>query len=345
MKEAIRMDKDTRLASMWADDQAGIRSAPGSDGMTLTGYAAVFGTPSSLLRFPGMNRGKPFREIIEPSAFNRMVKSGKDVLLLWQHDPRQLPLASTAGGTMRLSVDGRGLRVEATLPDNEHGRPYRDAIARGDVRGMSFRMMRSQDNARPDGTFPVEILADGSASQVRRIREVELMPEVSITNMPAYVETSASIRSIAEDLGVDADALESAMRSFDAGTLTFSERDVIIDAASLRAVAAMACCPECGDQAPGCCATDSRCPAGCTGADCTACSCDATAEADDVAPATARADDPKLAQMRSSLEALRAGIVRHTQEPHQEPSAGATTEDTTSPAGHLTHPATAGDMQ
>ena len=107
-----------RSSEMWADDACGIRSAAdGGDGLTLTGYAAVFGKPSVQLRFPQLNRGKPFREIIEPGAFNRTLNSGRDVVLLWQHDPLQLPLASTTAQTMQLRSDRVGLAVRAQLPE------------------------------------------------------------------------------------------------------------------------------------------------------------------------------------------------------------------------------------
>ena len=49
-------------------------------------------------------------------------------------------LASTYGNepTLRLAEDARGLFVDADLPDNEWGRPVRDAVARGDISSMSF---------------------------------------------------------------------------------------------------------------------------------------------------------------------------------------------------------------
>ncbi len=300
-----------RTSAMWADDQCAIRSVADGDGMTLTGYAAVFGVPSKPLRFPQLNRGKPFREVIEPGAFNRTLNSGRDVVLLWQHDPLQLPYASTAGGTMTLTPDAVGLAFRASLPDNEHGRPMRDAYARRDVRGMSFRMPQVVDNARSDGTFPVEALPDGTVAHVRRVREVKLMPEISMTNMPAYLETTASIRSAAEEIGVDADALESALSAFEAGVLSHAQRDVIIDAATKRAAAATACCDACGDAAPGCC-SDQSCPP-----DCEACDiCDTTiaaAPAPDPAPVveveitvnTTRSDPSGLAIKRSALNGIR----------------------------------------
>lgn len=306
-----------RTTFMWQGDEAGIRSTSTSEGggMTITGYAAVFGKSSRPLRFPSVNRGRPFLEIIEPSAFNRTLNSGRDVALLWQHDPTQLPLASTAAGTMRLSTDAIGLRVEADLPDNEHGRPVRDAIARGDVRGMSFRMPQTSDNARADGTFPIEKLPGGTSAPMRRIHEVKLMPEVSITNMPAYDDASVSMRSIAEEMGLDPDALEDAMRSFESGLLTPMQRDVIVDAATKRAAAAFVCCEACGDGASNCCNNDSRCPAGCTGAGpgvagdpdagCQ-CGCVISGAAGIVVPAARSEPDPlKLAEMRSRLNAIR----------------------------------------
>lgn len=297
-----------RTTAMWEDDNSGIRSLSEGDGMTLTGYVAVFGRMSKPLRFPNLNRGKPFREVIEPGAFNRTLSNGRDVALLWQHDPFQLPLGSTKAGTMSLVPDAVGLGIRAALPDNEHGRPFRDAVARRDVTGMSFRMQQSVDNARADGTFPIETLPDGTSAHVRRIREVKLMPEVSITNTPAYEDAVATIRSIAEDVGVDADELEAAMSAFESGALTIRQRDIITEAATKRAAAAIVCCDACGDAAPGCCGTDSRCPEGCDGADCAMCSCGpstAPGSGDGMAAMRSEPDPAKLAEMRRRLDALR----------------------------------------
>ena len=139
-----------------------VRSNPDTGVLRWSGYAAVFGEPSLPLRFPGVNRGRPFVEVIQPGAFTRTLNAGPDISLLWQHDLQGVILGRTSAGTLSLSEDSRGLRAEGDLPDNAWGRPIADALTRGDVRGMSYRMGIVKDNAQADGTYPSEALPDGS---------------------------------------------------------------------------------------------------------------------------------------------------------------------------------------
>ena len=82
----------------------------GEDGQkTFTGYAALFGAPSS---------GLPFTEVIAPGAFRRTlsrVADGKKIVsFLFGHDETRA-LATTASGRLALTEDERGLKVEARL--------------------------------------------------------------------------------------------------------------------------------------------------------------------------------------------------------------------------------------
>jgi hypothetical protein len=193
------MSYEIRTAEMWPDADYEMRAAP--DGLTLEGYAAVFNIPSLLMSFPNVGAGKRFREMIHPGAFARSLNAKPDMTLRYQHNLATLPLGRTKNGTMELAEDHHGLRVRATLPDNEWGRPIRDAIARGDISGMSFRFASTMDEW--------ETTTDGL---LRHLREVKLGPEVSITDYPAYPDTSVMVRHLAEEAGVEADDLAEAFR-------------------------------------------------------------------------------------------------------------------------------------
>lgn len=214
---------EIRTAEMWPDADYEMRAT--SDGLTLDGYAAVFNLPSLPMSFPNVGGGKRFREVIHPGAFTRSLNAKPDMTLRYQHNLTTLPLGRTKSGTMELSEDDRGLRVRATLPDNEWGRPIRDAIARGDISGMSFRFAAAIDEW--------EQTADGN---LRHLREVKLGPEVSITDYPAYPDTSVAVRHLAEAADLDTDALAEAFRALrdpDA-KLTAEQHDVLMAAVNAR---------------------------------------------------------------------------------------------------------------
>jgi HK97 family phage prohead protease len=194
------MDYEVRTAEMWPEADFELRAE--SDGLTLEGYAAVFNQRSLPLQFPTVGGGRVFREIIRPGAFSKTLSEAPDVSLRYQHKLDQLPLARTKSGTLELSEDGHGLRAKALLPDNEWGRPVRDAIARGDISGMSFRF-----------TAVLDKWTRAETGSERELLEVRLGPEVSITDYPAYPDTSVSVRHLAEVADEDPDELAEAFRA------------------------------------------------------------------------------------------------------------------------------------
>src|SRR4051794_27693660 len=80
--------------------------------LTLTGYAAVYDSLSEDIGFVE----RLARNCFAPALKRRDL----DVRLLVNHDG--LPLARTTNGTLRLSEDSRGLRVEADLADTQAAR-------------------------------------------------------------------------------------------------------------------------------------------------------------------------------------------------------------------------------
>lgn len=141
------------------------------DGWTVSGYAAVFDSPSEPL---------PWTEYVKRGAFRKTIKDGADVRLLIDHTG--VPLARTKSGTLKLREDDKGLYMEARLdPNNPDAVKMRSALMRGDVSQMSFAFETIKDAWNKDRT-------------VRELREVRLH-DVSIVTYPAYEETSAEIRN------------------------------------------------------------------------------------------------------------------------------------------------------
>jgi len=142
------------------------------DGMTFTGYASVFNSPSQDLG--------GFIEYVAPGAFKRSLQSRNEVKLLWNHDSGE-PLASLRGGTMQLIEDERGLKVTATLPQTSRGRDVAELLRTKVIDSMSFGFNVIKDTWSRDG-------------QTRTLDSVRLF-EVSIVSFPAYEATTAQVRS------------------------------------------------------------------------------------------------------------------------------------------------------
>lgn len=78
----------------------------------LSGYACGF---EECERYGGPAAGG-WIERIDRNAFVQAVAAEPDMVLLWNFEGSGM--ACTRGGTLRLSVDDIGLRVEATVPDH-----------------------------------------------------------------------------------------------------------------------------------------------------------------------------------------------------------------------------------
>ena len=183
-----------------------------SDGMHLTGYAARFNEPSEPL---------PFTERIKPGAFRRSLRSRNDIKLLWNHDSSTV-LGSTRAGTLTLTEDEQGLRVNAVLPDTQAGRDAKILIQRGDVTGFSFgfTVPKGGDSWNEDGTE-------------RTLNSVRLLEVSTGVAFPAYPTTNGTaqvrgIDRIAKRAEVDADALADAMIKLEEGNeITAEEQDIL----------------------------------------------------------------------------------------------------------------------
>jgi uncharacterized protein len=181
-----------------------------SDGMSFTGYAAVFNSPSEPL---------PFTEVIREGAFKRSLKSRNEIKLFMNHNT-DVVLGSTRAGTLKLTEDSRGLLAQAELPDTSAGRDLSVLMKRGDVSSMSFGF-----SVPPKGDAWSN---DGATRELHQVR----LHEVSIvTGFPAYEATTASVRSLdilAQRTAVDVDALSDAILKLEAGeTLDANHADLI----------------------------------------------------------------------------------------------------------------------
>ena len=161
-----------------------------SGGAVLTGYAAVFNRYSQ-------NLGG-FVEQVDPSAFTKSLADSVRVLARLNHEDRDL-LGTTDAGTLRLDVDGTGLRYEVDLPDTTAGRDAKVLAERGDLvhSSFAFRTLADDWDFTQDG-FPL-----------RTLRAVQLVDVAPVVN-PAYLDTTTGLRSLSSHFHVDLDKVREA---------------------------------------------------------------------------------------------------------------------------------------
>lgn len=148
------------------------RAAAGvtASGRRLEGYVATFGTPAAI---------GGFTERIAPGAFTATLASGRDVLALSDHDSKAV-LGRTKSGTLSLREDTKGLHFSLLLPDTRAGNDLVALAQRGDLGGMSFGFVATDEAWFED---------------TRELRAVELHEVSVVQSWPAYSQTEVSLRS------------------------------------------------------------------------------------------------------------------------------------------------------
>lgn len=139
----------------------------------IEGYFAVFNSETEL--WPGAC------EEIAPEAFNNTLSN--DIRALTNHDTT-LVLGRNKAGTLKLSVDSRGLWGEITINENDSDAVnLYERVKRGDVDQCSFGFIILEEltDWRDDGTVKWTLKA------------VDLH-EVSVCTYPAYEDTGVQAR-------------------------------------------------------------------------------------------------------------------------------------------------------
>lgn len=146
-------------------------------GRTLTGHASVF---DQLAVLP------THYERMSSTAFDAALKNpDTDVRALVNHDPMHL-LGRQSSGTLRVSVDSRGLPFEVDLPNTTYANDLREVVERGDLTGASFAFLPGDDDweRAPDGR------------QVRTHVSVRELIDVSAVTFPAYGGADVALRFV-----------------------------------------------------------------------------------------------------------------------------------------------------
>jgi HK97 family phage prohead protease len=190
-----------------------VRAAEGGDpgdGLTLDGYAAVFGRKALIDSWEGR-----FYEQIAPGSMKKSFREQPPVIQ-FEHGRHpligSLPIAELTrieeASDPDLAPDG-GAHVVGRLTDNWLVQPVRDAIANRSVNGMSFRFTVVRETWTDAGGKTIrdedqlrELLRRTWYEDVpdeelltRTLKELRV-PELGPVVFPAYAETSVGVRSM-----------------------------------------------------------------------------------------------------------------------------------------------------
>lgn len=149
----------------------------------IVGYAAVFNSPTTIRGAFG-----DYTEKIRAGAFAKTIQEA-DVRALFNHN-ENFVLGRNKAGTLRLSEDQVGLRMEIDLPDTSYARDLMASMSRGDINQSSFAFSPiAQEWQRAQSIDQVD---------ERTLNEVRLY-DVSVVTYPAYPDTTSAVRQAAFD--------------------------------------------------------------------------------------------------------------------------------------------------
>ena len=151
---------------------------------TIYGRAIVFNSESELLD----DFGTRFREVILPEAASMDFLMTQDIKMNMLHD-RDLTLARCNKGTgsLRLSVDEKGVNFEFEAPRCDIGDRCLEMVRRGDYSGCSFEFW-PQD-------YDVEEREGGKDVKITH-KKFRALSALTIGMDPAYKQTSVNAREL-----------------------------------------------------------------------------------------------------------------------------------------------------
>ena len=147
---------------------------------TIEGYAAVFDEETIL--FISEYSGYTYKEVIARGAFDNT--DFTNCVLNYNHGG--MMMARTQSGTLRLTTDSRGLKVEADMANTSNGNDVYELIKRGDLSKMSFAFTVAKESETVDRENKI---------YTRRIEQVDSVYDVSIVDNPAYEGTEVVSRN------------------------------------------------------------------------------------------------------------------------------------------------------
>ena len=172
-------------------------AAEGEESRTLVGYALKFGTRS--VNLTPWSSWREVYEILEPGCISMEMLNRQDVVFTAFHNPEKVLGRCTNGkGTLRMSIDSVGLRIECEMPNTELGNEMLELVKRGDLFGMSFAYVTDEDDSENAVSYAREADKDGKQVWLRNVKRIDKMFDVTVAGHPAYEETEISQRELFE---------------------------------------------------------------------------------------------------------------------------------------------------
>jgi len=166
------MTKEVRvIAGMAVEERAD------GEAQKLVGYAAVFDQETDI--------GGYFREVVRRGAFSEALNRD-DIHALFNHDYGNV-IGRKKAGTLTVTEDDHGLRVEITPPNTQLARDLIENIRAGNIDQMSFAFSMDGGKQAWDETGDMPL---------RSIEKVGSLHEVSVVPRGAYPTTEIGLRSL-----------------------------------------------------------------------------------------------------------------------------------------------------
>ena len=172
-----------------------VRMDESTDEIKVSGYASLFEHQS---------RDLGFYETILRGAFDGRLDD--NVILNFNHDMNAI-LDRNQGGTLKLSIDERGLRYDGILPKTSTGQDVAELMRRGLLYESSFAFSVEEDK-----------WVEENGEYKRIIKKIGRLYDVSIVGVGAYSNTDVALRSI-DKMKIDSKELEARAKSDSADTL------------------------------------------------------------------------------------------------------------------------------
>lgn len=147
--------------------------------MLIEGYAIMFDKPTT-----HQYGSRKFTETIKKGALDKT--DMKDVPMRYNHNDNVMIMARTRNKSLKLTVDEKGLKVEADLLDTQSNRDLYKAIKEGLIDKMSFAF-----NVADGG----DTWTFGEKETTREVNNIAKLWDVSVVDTPFYDSTSVYTRS------------------------------------------------------------------------------------------------------------------------------------------------------
>ena len=155
----------------------------------VSGYSTIFNQPFVLYREKWGGEEYEIREQVDSHAFDSADMS--DVIFNLNHEGRVF--ARLSNNTLKLTIEEKGLKVDAYLGGTEEGRKIHQEIEGGYLTKMSYRFVVEDDK--------VEEFTEGEKRVIlRTITQIRKLYDVSVVSITADDHTSISARSFSDGL-------------------------------------------------------------------------------------------------------------------------------------------------